>query len=807
MFQIESFMNELDRMYQSGEIDQVEDYLLNGIRLTQEHEKEAALLMLNELVGYYRVMSRHEAGAQCAEKALLLIEQTGMRDTLNHGTTLLNIATGFRAAGNYERAEECYNKSREILEKKLTQPDFRLATLYNNMGIFYTQTGELQKAQQYTLAALHLTEQLPGREKEKAVTLTNLGNLCFQLGQPEQAGQYMKQAAEIFEKNTGRPDSHYPAAISGLAQANFEKGDLEAAARFYEQALHLIETIHGKNDDWEITKSNLDTVQDLMRRRDAVRANRKKGLELAREYYQAVGMPMLQKKYARYLDRIAVGLVGEGSECLGFDDSFSTDHDFGPGFCLWLTNEDYAEIGRQLQADYDALASEWHGFPPRNTTEEGAGRVGVFTVDDFYKHFTGYTQAPPADTLADVLAWSEIQPEMLRTAVNGEVFADPLGVFSCRRAGFAQYPEPVRLCRLAYAVSKMAQAGQYNYKRAKNRNDIGMMYNALAEFIKAASEAGYLLNCSYMPFYKWRTRGMEQFHCVKELKEILEQMMRTAPDSANMQERIEAVCALIRTELRAQKLSDTDEPFLETQKEALLRRMNEIIQSKKETERKPSMNDLFSEMSQTKKNLVEQIVKEEWRQFQNVRNEGGQADCQHNWPTFEIMRKSQFYTWDEAVLASYKNDLEQAAQSGWNLVMEKYARMMEHTAPEEYKKLEKDLPVRSERRKELQKQLAEIYVQWTREMHERYPFLTKRGRHVSASEDSEWDISSETYLLGELSTYSETTIQLYARMMVERMKREQNPVEENMNYMVHFYGYHSLQEADDRYAQEEQTAE
>ena len=41
-------------------------------------------------------------------------------------------------------------------------------------------------------------------------------------------------------------------------------------------------------------------------------------------------------------------LVGHGSECYGFDDALSRDHDFGPRVCLWLTADDYAEFGERL---------------------------------------------------------------------------------------------------------------------------------------------------------------------------------------------------------------------------------------------------------------------------------------------------------------------------------------------------------------------------------------------------------------------------------------------------------------------------
>ena len=86
-----------------------------------------------------------------------------------------------------------------------------------------------------------------------------------------------------------------------------------------------------------------------------------KGLELSESYYNEYGKRMIEESFFEYADRIAVGLVGEGSECLGFDDDFSEDHDFEPGFCLFITEEDERKFGFKLERAYARLPKEFIG--------------------------------------------------------------------------------------------------------------------------------------------------------------------------------------------------------------------------------------------------------------------------------------------------------------------------------------------------------------------------------------------------------------------------------------------------------------
>ena len=165
------------------------------------------------------------------------------------------------------------------------------------------------------------------------------------------------------------------------------------------------------------------------------------------------------------------------------------------------------------------------------------------------------------------------------------------------------------------------------------------------------------------------------------------------------------------------------------------------------------------------------------------------------------MRKSQFLAWTEEVLESYLQDLRDAWKDGWNLLTEKYARMMESTAPEEYERFREILPKRSGKRIRMQEELISQEIWWAEDFSRRFPNLGGTGRKIYTSEDTPWDTSQETYLRGEISTYSDRTIALYAAMIREMEERGENLTEQILGFMVRFYGYDSLEQAEEKTAE------
>ncbi len=289
-----------------------------------------------------------------------------------------------------------------------------------------------------------------------------------------------------------------------------------------------------------------------------------KGLELSEKFYLEYGKEMIDKEFSNVADRIAVGLVGQGSECFGFDDELSCDHDFEPGFCLWLTKEDYESFGFRLERMYSKLPKEYEGYKRQQLSPVGGNRHGVMLIDEFYNSFLGTPSTPKS-----LEQWLYIPSFSLATACNGKVFCDKLGEFSrIREELLLGYPEDVRLKKIAAHMIMMVQTGLYNYNRCISRNEKGATQLCAFEFVKHAISLVYLINNKYEPFYKWAYRGMRELGKLSELEIMLVDVMGQVNSSAEAKQKIEVIekiCELVAIELKNQKIIDAFENDFEKQ--------------------------------------------------------------------------------------------------------------------------------------------------------------------------------------------------------------------------------------------------
>lgn len=649
------FYNELDEMFANhASADAIETYLLR--KLTEANPLQ--LSILNELMGFYRSRGEHTKNQPIINRALNLANKMQLAGTEAGTTTLINAATSLRAAGDYDRAEKIYTQALNESAMTLGAKNRKLAALHNNLSMLYSETGRTHDAIEELNQALEILQNTstdPERDIDIAATHTNLALAMLQectkeCSHPntstnsksatlESAFEHASTSVRMYIAGNNENQPHYASALAGFAQVQCARGEYAQAEESYSKALDLIARCYGKDSEsYVITTENLQQTRKLAEKVTASGAANaiqydseksqatdeqqpesnktiksiktvktennpkiKTGMQLAQSYWQTYGKPLLdQPKFAKYKNRIAAGLVGHGSECYGFDDEISRDHDFGPGFCLWLTDEDYAEIGEDLQDAYDALPRKYAGFDSRNETpraksRESSKRVGVFSISEFFENLTGFPTAPTAN---EPHLWLSLSESTLASATNGKIFADPLGEFSKTRQSFKLMPDEVRISLISRRLGMISQAGQYNFPRMIARKDASAAWLSINEFVRATASLVFLLNnpvtAGYLPYYKWQFAALRKLsnRMASRLPEVcgkLESVMRLSSAACfggdgsggdgfgeggkgagiaqkQVTQIIDSICEDIVRELQYEGLSDCGETFLEWQR-------------------------------------------------------------------------------------------------------------------------------------------------------------------------------------------------------------------------------------------------
>ncbi len=259
---------------------------------------------------------------------------------------------------------------------------------------------------------------------------------------------------------------------------------------------------------------------------------------------------MIHNRFPEYEDRIAVGIVGEGSDCFGYDDEISRDHDFGTGVCLWLSDEDMDRFGYLLSIAYNELVDS---VERSNYTERLSERRGVMTIHDFYSNILNIDCDTKNCRLTEE-DWYRLDHSCLKTATNGTVFRDDQGVFTAfRQYLMGYYPDRVWKTRIAEQLHEYASSIQVNYARCMTRKDTVAAELCRAKGIRSAMELFFLLRREYPPYYKWTFRALDELDkegvFSAKIKELAEEQIRLEawegtgyhPNRLNYKDRIVSV--------------------------------------------------------------------------------------------------------------------------------------------------------------------------------------------------------------------------------------------------------------------------
>ena len=167
-------------------------YWLEDARATKNDRVE--LPVLNELIGLYRKLGKEKEALECADKALLKIEQMGIENQIGSATTYLNVATAYKAFGMAKKSLPVFERAQKIYERDLPENDSRLGGLYNNMALALVDEGMLDRAYELYNKAIKVMGSSKTGALEMAITYLNIASA-------KEAELGLEMADEQIQKN------------------------------------------------------------------------------------------------------------------------------------------------------------------------------------------------------------------------------------------------------------------------------------------------------------------------------------------------------------------------------------------------------------------------------------------------------------------------------------------------------------------------------------------------------------------------------------------------------------------------------
>jgi CHAT domain-containing protein len=222
---------------------------------TEIDSKQNQAITLNNIGIAYDQAGDFPKALDYLQQSLPLLRTVGNKNS--EAYTLLNIGRVYARLNDYEKALDYYGQAQAI--QKQTGNRAQEAETIDQMGEAYSAAGQLSKALELHQQAVKIQHEV-GNVRREAIALRHAGDVYNRLGQPEKALEQFSAALVTFRAVGDL--NHAAAALEGSARAEQKRGNFDAARKYIEESLALIETVRSRSSSLEMRASYRATVEN-----------------------------------------------------------------------------------------------------------------------------------------------------------------------------------------------------------------------------------------------------------------------------------------------------------------------------------------------------------------------------------------------------------------------------------------------------------------------------------------------------------------------------------------------------------------
>ena len=181
------------------------------------NDDSGELSVVNELLGLYRKNAEKENALRAINKALSLIEKLDIKDAVSAATVYLNLATTYKAFGNFQSALPFYEKTLEIYSANLDKNDVKFGGFYNNYALALTDAEQYDKAEKCYFNAVSVMEKAENGKPDLAITYVNLAHLYERMEKSEKITDCLFTAYNLLNDETVDKNGYFAYVLDKCA--------------------------------------------------------------------------------------------------------------------------------------------------------------------------------------------------------------------------------------------------------------------------------------------------------------------------------------------------------------------------------------------------------------------------------------------------------------------------------------------------------------------------------------------------------------------------------------------------------------